>query len=50
MDAVSALAPEYPTWVLPLQGADRLSQLIAGSVWLGEQGAHCLQNLLSLAS
>ena len=24
LDEVSALAPEYPGWVLPLQGADRL--------------------------
>jgi aryl-alcohol dehydrogenase-like predicted oxidoreductase len=24
LDEVSALPPEYPGWVLPLQGADRL--------------------------
>ena len=24
LDEVSALAPEYPGWVLPFQGADRL--------------------------
>jgi hypothetical protein len=24
LDAVSALPPEYPGWVLPFQGADRL--------------------------
>jgi aryl-alcohol dehydrogenase-like predicted oxidoreductase len=32
LDEVSVLPPEYPGWVLPFQGADRLEQLIAGSV------------------
>ena len=27
LDEVSALAPEYPGWVLPCQGADRLEPI-----------------------
>jgi hypothetical protein len=27
LDEVSALAPEYPGWVLPFQGADRLESV-----------------------
>jgi aryl-alcohol dehydrogenase-like predicted oxidoreductase len=27
LDEVSALAPEYPGWVLPIQGADRLKSV-----------------------
>jgi aryl-alcohol dehydrogenase-like predicted oxidoreductase len=33
LDGVSALPVEYPGWVLPFQGADRLEKLIARSVY-----------------
>ena len=29
LDEVSALAPEYPGWVLPFQGADRLDPAVS---------------------
>src|ERR1700680_2146562 len=39
LDEVNALAPEYPGWVLPFQGAHRLGQVIAWSFTRGEPAA-----------
>jgi hypothetical protein len=33
LDEVSALAPEYPGWALPFQGADVWAHVIAGNVY-----------------